>query len=354
VIAFVLPGDVDDETVPSGGNVYDLRMAQALNPEVRSVQATWPLPSAPAKSELYRILDALPDGTAVLLDGLVACGVPEVIRPHANRLRLAVLVHMPLADETGLDAETAADLDSRERQTLHAVSAVITTSAWSARRLVAQHGLAENRVHVVPPGVDSASVAAGIGTRLLCVAALTPRKGQDILAQALLQVADLEWTCECVGPMRRNPAFVNRLRGMIERYGLAGRMILAGPKAGADLAESYAAADLMVLPSHGETYGMVLTEALARGIPVLATAAGAVPDTIGRAPDGSLPGILVPAGDPIALAAAMRRFLTGADFRERLRDSAIGRRGTLASWDTTAQRLRDVMAQLQRESTCAA
>jgi glycosyltransferase involved in cell wall biosynthesis len=350
---FILPGDVDDVTRPSGGNTYDRRMCEALGADVRAVRGTWPTPDNAARSELARVLAALPDGASVLLDGLVAGGVPEVIVPQARRLRLAVLVHLPLADETGLDAAPAADLDGRERETLRAVGAVVATSPWAARRLIEHHGLAADRVHAVPPGVDPAPLASetDAGSRLLCVASLTARKGQDLLAEALAAVADLAWTCECVGPVGRDTAHVERLRGLIERHGLADRMSLAGPRTGERLAATYAAADLVVLPSHAETYGMVLTEALARGIPVLATAVDAVPETVGHAPDGSVPGILVSPGDVPALAEALRRYLTEPDLRHRLRVSARQRRRMLTGWDTTARRLAGV---LPREPSCTA
>jgi glycosyltransferase involved in cell wall biosynthesis len=329
-------------------------MCQALGPEVHAIHGTWPRPDAPARDELAKTLSDLPDGAVVLLDGLVACGVPEIVVPHARRLRLAVLLHMPLADETGLEPAVADDLNARERATLQAASAVIATSPWSARRLVQRHELPADRVHVVPPGVDSAPVAAGIGARFLCVAALTPHKAQDLLAEALADLTDLPWTCECVGPMGRDPAFADRLRGLIGEYGLTERMILTGPRTGADLAASYAAADLMVLPSYGETYGMVITEALAHGIPVLASAVNAGPETLGQAPDGSVPGILVTAGDTVELTSALRRFLTEADFRQRLKDSALARRDTLAGWDITAQLLGSVLGRLERGPACAA
>jgi hypothetical protein len=141
VTVFVLPGDVADTTVPSGGNVFDLRMVQALSPEVRAIRGTWPLPDEAARSELSTTLRDLPDGTVVLLDGLVACGVPEVVEPAAHRLRFVVLVHMLLADETGRDPAVAADLNAREARTLRAASAVVTTSPWQARRLVQHHNL---------------------------------------------------------------------------------------------------------------------------------------------------------------------------------------------------------------------
>jgi Glycosyltransferase len=354
VTVFVLPGDVADATASSGGNSYDLRMSQALRPVVHAVDGGWPLAGPAARDELDRTLRDLPDGTTVLLDGLVACGVPEIVVPQAQRLRVAVLVHMPLVDETGRDRQVAADLDEKERRTLHAAHAIIVTSEWSAARLVGHHDLPVDRVHVVPPGVDPAPIAPGTGARLLCVAAVTPHKAQDVLARALAQLTDLEWTCHCVGPLARNPEYVEQLRELIERNGLAGRMVLTGPKTGDDLAAAYAEADLAVLPSRGETYGMVITEALARGLPVLVTAANAGPDTLGQAPDGTVPGMLVSPGDPADLAVALRRFLTEPDFWQRLRASALARRDTLTGWDTTAARLARVLGELEKGPQCAA
>jgi len=159
VITFVLPGDVDDTTVPSGGNVYDRRMCQSLAVREIAVAGDWPRPDD--AGELAAALAGLEDGSVVLVDGLVACGVPEVVTPEARRLRIVVLVHLPLADETGLAPDVATDLDRRERQTLHAVSAVIATSPWAARRLIEHHGLDANRVHAVPPGVDPAPSSRG-------------------------------------------------------------------------------------------------------------------------------------------------------------------------------------------------
>jgi glycosyltransferase involved in cell wall biosynthesis len=357
--AFVLPGDVDDPAVPSGGNTYDRRMCQALATAGRPVReiavpGTWPRPDASARARLTRALARLPDDTVVLLDGLVACGVPEVVVPQARRLRLAVLVHLPLADETG--AAEAADLDARERETLHAASAVVATSTWAARRLVEHHGLAADRVRAVPPGTDPAPIAVGTDgrSRLLCVAAVTPRKAQDLLVEALAGITGLPWSCELAGPVRRRPAYVERLRDLIERHGLGDRVTLSGPRTGADLARGYATADLVVLPSRAEPYGMVVTEALARGIPVLATAVDGLPDTLGRAPDGGVPGILVPPEDAAALAGALRRWFTDPGLRGRLRASARLRRDTLDDWDTTARHWAGVLAGLDRDSRSTA
>ncbi|SEQ15899.1 Glycosyl transferases group 1 [Streptomyces sp. yr375] len=360
-VHFVMPGGVDDPANPSGGNAYDRRLCLDLpgfgwQVHKHLVSGSWPRPEAAARADLARTLREFPDGTVVLLDGLVACGVPEIIAPEAERLRLVVLVHLPLGDERGIAPEVAAELDAKERAVLRAVPAVVATSDWAVRRLVSHHGLAPERVHVAAPGADIAPLASGTDgvSRLLCVAAVTPRKGQHRLVEALAAAKDLPWSCVCVGGLGQDPEYVAHLRGLIAKHGLEDRLELAGPKAGAQLDAAYAAADLMVLTSYAETYGMAVTEALARGIPVLATDVGGLPEAVGRAPDGGVPGILVPPEDPAALAAELRGWFGEADVRRRLKAAARGRRAALNGWATTAQRLAGVLGRLPREPRRAA
>ncbi|MFD9003401.1 glycosyltransferase family 4 protein [Streptomyces sp. NPDC059582] len=360
-VHFVLPGSVDDPATPSGGNAYDRRVSLDLpgfgwQVHKHAVEGAWPRPGAAARTELARTLSQLPDGSVVLLDGIVACGVPEIVVPEAERLRLAVLVHLPLGDETGLAPDVAADLDTRERTVLRAVPAVIATSDWAVRRLVSHHGLAPERVHVAAPGADIAPLASGTDgvSRLLCVAAVTPRKGQHRLVEALAAAADLPWSCVCVGGLGQDPEYVTHLRTLIRKHGLEDRLHLAGPQAGAELDASYAAADLMVLTSYAETYGMAVTEALARGIPVLATDVGGLPEAVGRAPDGGVPGILVPPENPAALATELRGWFGEADVRRRLKAAARSRRAALGGWATTAKSLAGVLGRLPSEPRRAA
>ncbi|WP_078843608.1 glycosyltransferase family 4 protein [Streptomyces albus] len=366
-----MPGGVADPSAPSGGNVYDLRICRDLprlgwQVHPRAVDGGWPRPGPGARAELARVLRETADDSLVLLDGLVACAVPEIVVPEAGRLRLAVLLHLPLGDETGLDPETAAALDAAERETLRAVPAVVATSEWAAGRLVEQHGLTPARVHAAAPGADIAPLAPGTddgrqgreaeggaedgaqrAPRLLCVASVTPRKGQHRLVEALAGVADLPWSCELVGGLEHDPGYVARLRKLIDGLGLGDRVRLTGPRTGAALNASYAAADLFVLTSYAETYGMAVTEALGRGVPVLATAVGGVPEAVGHTPDGCRPGALVPPDEPAVLTAALRRWLSEPDVRDRWRRAARRRRTALAGWETTARRLAAVLDELR-------
>ncbi len=353
----VVPGDIDDVAVPSGGNAYDRRVCRSLPATGWSVHelpvaGAWPRPDTDARASLARTLFTVPDGAVVLIDGLVACGVPDVVVPQAHRLKLVVLVHLPLGDEVGQVPAPAAELAALERETLHAASAVVATSRWAACRLVAHHGLAADRVHVATPGADLAPLAPGTdgATRLLCVGSVTPTKGQDLLVEALAAMndtADLRLRCDIVGPLRRDPAYVAAVRCTIERHGLGGRVRLTGPRTGTQLATAYAATDLLVLPSRVESYGRVVTEALARGIPVLAAAVGGVPETLGHDPDGRVPGIVVPPADVTALAAALRRWFGEPALRDGLRRCARARRSTLDGWEVTSQCLAGVLERLR-------
>ncbi|MDG9708839.1 glycosyltransferase family 4 protein [Streptomyces sp. DH10] len=360
-VHFVLPGGVDDPAMPSGGNAYDRRVCLDLpgfgwQVTKHAVAGDWPRPGAAARTELARALSGLPDGAVVLLDGLVACGVPEIVVPEAERLRMAVLVHLPLGDETGLDPAVAAELDAKERAVLRAVPAVIATSDWAVRRLVAHHGLPPERVHVAAPGADIAPLAPGTDgvSRLLCVAAVTPRKGQHRLVEALATVTELPWSCVFVGSLTQDPEYVAHLRSLIAEHGLQDRVELAGPQSGAALDASYATADLMVLTSYAETYGMAVTEALARGIPVMATDVGGLPEAVGRAPDGGVPGILVPPENSAAIAAELRCWFGEADVRRRLKAAARSRRAALGGWAATAQSLAAVLRRLPNDPRRAA
>lgn len=342
----VLPNDIDDPRCPSGGNAYDRRLIDGLRQRGWSVQehatvGSWPDPTPADVAGLARRLETVPDGALVVVDGLVASVVPELLADQAPRLRLVVLVHMPLGDRPGPARE-------REAAALAQASVVVTTSRWSRGRLLSLYDLPGERVHVVPPGVEAAPRVVGSagGARLLSVAAVTHHKGHDLLVRALAQTVDLEWSCVCVGPLDREPSFVDGLRRFVRRQGIDSRIVLAGPCAASSVGERYAQADLLVLPSRGESYGMVVTEALARGIPVVATAVQGLPEALGRAPDGSRPGILVPPDDPVALASVLRRWLCDPALRERLRTGAARRRTTLEPWDTTVERFAAVLAEV--------
>jgi glycosyltransferase involved in cell wall biosynthesis len=349
-VHLVVPDGIDDPARPSGGNAYDRQVSRALAEigwpvHVHAVPGSWPQPDAAAYAALAGVVQRIPDGALALLDGLVASTAAEVLVPQANRLRLVALVHMPLGQGT-------ADSDARTREgaVLSAAASVVTTSTWSRRTLLELYSLPGDRVHVAEPGVDPAPLASGTptGAALLCVAAVIPGKGHDVLLDALATMTDLSWDCLCLGSMDRDPAYAESLRRRALDDGLGARVRFPGPRIGADLDRSYVSADLLVLPSRAETYGMVVTEALARGLPVVAADVGGVAEALGHGTGGIRPGLLVPPDDPAALAGALRAWLGDAGVRLAWRRAARERRASLSGWSTTTSVLARVLAEAAR------
>ncbi|HEX3141654.1 MAG TPA: glycosyltransferase family 4 protein, partial [Rhizobacter sp.] len=313
---FVIPGDW---RTPTGGYRYDRRIVEALRESGWQVDRCtlpdgFPWPDAATLARTQSQLDALPDGSLVVADGLAFGAMPELAHRHAKRLRWVALVHHPLHLETGLGDAARATLHARECEALQAARHVIVTSETTARDL-APMGVPAERISVVEPGTDRviahrASVNAA--ARLLCVATLTSRKGHAVLLQALAGLKSLDWTLHCVGSAQRDPVTAEQLRRASIELGLADRVLWHGELDEAALAAHYAAADLFVLPSFHEGYGMVVTEALAHGLPVVCTTGGALAQTL-----PSSAGLHVPPGDVEALRDALAVLIGQPDERAR-------------------------------------
>lgn len=353
VLHVVLPGDIDDPRHPTGGNVYDREVCRGLTDigwtvHEHPVSGGWPHPQPDDRARLATVLAGLPGGALVLVDGLVASAAPTEIAAAAARLRLVVLVHMLVEEDPSAHSPPS---HAAERAGLAAAVAVVATSRATRERIRELYGPTGAPVHVVEPGVRPTDpvVATRSGARLVSVGAITHAKGHDVLIEALGMVTDLSWLCVCVGPLDRQPGFARSQRRRAEELDIGDRTAYPGPLAGAALAAAYARADLLVHPSRTEPYGMVVTESLARGIPVVASDVGGVPEALGRAAGGDRPGVLVPPGDADALAGALRRWLEDDGCRDRLRAAARERRPALVSWQQASARMAHVLSEVADE-----
>jgi len=332
-----VPGDL---STPTGGYAYDRRMIAELEKSGWTVDVValgdgYPRPSSESRATSLQRLMTVPEGQTIVVDGLAFGVLPDVATQLRRRNPLIALVHHPLALETGLDAEEAAALHSSEKAALAAAAHVVTTSAATARTVVASFAVAADRITVVPPGTDHVAPAGSSNdgvVRLLAVGSLVPRKGYDVLIAALATLADLRWHLTIAGDRGRDPATARRIDDDIRRWDLADRVAVVGAVPPERITALYGAADLFVLASRFEGYGMVYAEAIAHGLPVIGTTAGAIPETV---PQGA--GVLVPPDNAPALASALRGLIENPDERSRLAAAARAAAKKLPTWEASAQ-----------------
>jgi glycosyltransferase involved in cell wall biosynthesis len=348
--SFLVPGDLDTRT---GGYTYDRHIIEGLRArqwavEVVSLGEGYPAPDAAALARAARVVEGLPDGALAVVDGLAFGVLPELMRQHAQRLNWVALVHHPLALETGLDAARQQALADSERRALAHARGVIVTSHATACAL-ADFEVEASRIVVVEPGTEPAPLAAGSGSdalSLLCVATVTPRKGHALLVEALAGLKDRRWVLHCAGSLVMDAACASALVQAIDAHGLRERVLLHGEQDEAGLRALHAKADAFVLPSFHEGYGMALAEALAHGLPVISTRAGAIPDTV---PDAA--GMLVTPGDVVELRAALQRLMDDAAWRAQLGAGARAARSRLPSWAQSSARFASALAGFEGSAT---
>ena len=310
----VVPDGIDDPARPSGGNAYDRRVCGGLAAVGLGRARASPSPGRGPRrtprraTRCARRSPGIPDGAVVLVDGLIASAVARGARAGVGR-----------GCRWSSSSTCRWTTPSPKRRRACAAARARSSRPASGRggRLLERYALRPDAVHVAEPGVDpAAAVAPGTsdGGELLCVAAVTPHKGHDVLLAALAAIADLPWRCACVGSLDRDPAFVERLRRQAEAGGIADRVDFTGPRTGAELERAYAAADVLVLASRARRTAWSSPRrwpAGCRSSRRRSAAAGGARSHRRRAS----PGLLVPPDDPRALAAALRSWLRDAELR---------------------------------------
>lgn len=333
--AFAIPGVIN---LPTGGYAYDRRVLSLLPQAGVAVEhlplpGGFPAPSVADLDETKRLLADVPPSAVLLADGLAYGAMPtEVIR--AARGPIVALVHHPLCLEEGLSKARQMELHALEKTALGLARAVITTSRTTARTVVKDFAVPEQRIRVAEPGTEPAPRAKeGDGpVRLLSVGSIVPRKAYDVLVRALGPLGDRAWHLTIAGPCDRSKEAVASLQEAIAQTGLDSRITLMGPVSESQLGGLYAAADIFVLSSLYEGYGMVLGEAMARGLPIVCTTGGAAAET---APAGAA--IKVPPGEVGALSAAIRSVLDSRDLRRQMSDASWHAGQSLPRWEDTAR-----------------
>ena len=367
-VVFAIPGDID---LPTGGYTYDRRVL-ALLPQYRiDAQHLW-LPDSypgPTQADLEWTANAfakLPRKAVLMVDGLAYGAMPPDVIERAP-CPIIALVHHPLCLETGLSEARQAELRASEVLALSLARFVVATSDATAKTLIDEFGVSAAQIAVAMPGTDRAAAAVKIlpalpqarvsrGThspgeptasapatvQMLSVGSIVPRKGYDVLVKALDRLRDVpEWRLTIAGATDRSPETTSALLAQIMYSSCWDRVCLAGPMSEQALAELYSSSDIFLMSSLYEGYGMVLAEAMARGLPIVCTTGGAAANTV---PDGA--GIKVPPGDETALTQAISRVLRDAALRQRLADESWAAGQALPRWEDTTATIASVIKEL--------
>lgn len=335
-LAFAVPGDL---ATPTGGYAYDRRIIAELKQlgwsiDVIGLGRGFPRPDAKTRAAAENLLSNVAEGRPIVIDGLAFGVMPKTAAILCKRNPLIALVHHPLALESGLSAGDAEEFRASEQAVLTFVRRVIVTSAATARILTADYNVPVDRITVARPGNDPVAPASGSSdgiVRLLAVGSLVPRKGYDVLIAALKALNELPWRLTIAGEAGLDPNTAAQIRKQIADSGLMERITIVGAVSSERLAELYVRADLFVLASRFEGYGMAYSEAIAHGLPVIGTTAGAIPEAV---PVEAA--ILIEPDDVEALANSLRRLIAGKDEREKFMMAARAAAARLPRWRDSA------------------
>jgi glycosyltransferase involved in cell wall biosynthesis len=346
--AFAIPGDIN---LPTGGYAYDRRvlaLLPRLGVDVQHLElpASFPDPGAVDLETTAARLEAVDAGTVLMIDGLAYGAMPAAVIRRA-RSPIIALVHHPLCLEAGLARERQLLLRDLETAALALATRIVVTSPATARTLAVDFAVSREKITIAEPGTDPATRAEGGVSgplHFLSVGAVVPRKAYDILVRALTALPRSDWRLTLAGPTDRSAQALADLHKAVKEASLGDRITLAGPVSQERLAGLYSSADAFLLPSLYEGYGMVLAEAMARGLPIVCTTGGAAAETV---PDAAA--IKVPPGDVPALAAAIGRLVEDADLRRRMANASWAAGQRLPRWEETARTIAGVIASVARE-----
>ena len=345
-VLFIIPGDIN---LPTGGYRYDREIISAwqlsgINVELISIQGDYPFPNPEELKLALETVRKLPHANVAVVDGLLGGSAPEFIQKLSEKMPVAALIHHPLCLENGLNEKTANSLEDSEKQGLKFTSRIITTSPTTRKTVAELFKLHENQIHTVLPGVERGTQSTGSQSaclNLLCVGSVIERKGHKHLLLALEMIKHLDWQLDCIGSTAFDETLFSELQALCKQNELDAKVRFHGDVSEDVLNSFYKRADLFVLPSLFEGYGMAYAEAIVRGIPVIGTTAGAIPETV-----PSTCGVLVEPSNVNALAKALESLICDDVLRTQYRNGTLAAEPDFPTWQSSAKQFAEILKEI--------
>lgn len=330
----------------SGGYAYDRRIVAGLRDAGHTMRVVELLGAHPVTDEFARdaacaAWDGIASDSRPIIDGLALPAFAGL--DDALSARNAVgLIHHPTALETGFDADQRAALMTIEKRLMPRLSRIVATSETTAENLVSTFGVSRERIRIVVPGTDPAPRSPGSAAQtchILSIGTLIPRKGHDVLLRALARLFDLDWQLTIVGSPERDPAYAQSLAALVEELGIGKQVRFAGEVVGDALEALWRQADIFALATRWEGFGMVIAEALKRGVPVAVTDGGAAGKLV-----SAEAGVVCPLDDRINLSKALRRIIFSKELRHGMAEAAWQTGAALPDWPVQVQAFTQALA----------
>lgn len=335
-IAWVLYGSLEQRT---GGTIYDAEVVAGLRAAGDHVEVV----SLEEGTSGDALADRLRRAACEVVVGDELCfrelgpAFEALGRDEGAPMRV-LLVHHLTAWETELPADIRSSMLALERRAVDASDRIITTSRTTRERLVADCA-PKAALEVVLPGADRLARAPRIGhdeTRFVFVGSIVPRKRVLELVRAFgEQSAHSASHMLLVGSLARDVAYVSEVRSAIAELGIGNRVFTSGEVDEAGVSRALAEADVLVMPSSLEGYGIAATEAIDAGVPVIAARAQGLEEALSPCPDAVLF-----ADDEAALATALARFADDASLRASMTAAARAASTRMPTWAGCAEQLR--------------
>jgi glycosyltransferase involved in cell wall biosynthesis len=301
-VHFLITGDIQSLT---GGYLYNMHMINGLRGKGHLVNVfgtDWQWKDSDSLEYICRHhLKKLPHGSCVIVDSLILASLHHIVQEFGDRLKFLGLIHLPASYNvlSGVHGKLA----DEELTAINDMRQVIVTGQFTFD-LLCNVGLNPARICLVEPGTDHfprKKRYKPVPSELLCIANYSALKAQDVLIRALCRLTAWNWSLHLYGDTNRDKKYTEALRSLIRQLKMEHRIIVHGIVERHEISTVFLNADLFLMPSLFESYGMAITESLAHGIPVVTTSAGNIPYTL---PAGM--GLLTEPGNEEQLADTIR------------------------------------------------